>query len=347
MIFVKFRFLIFISLFCICSLSTAEETTGPTPPPAQTTVEKLTSLIKASAGLGMRNTNWSHIEKTNNTQMSYTVDSTNNAIMEGDISIPSVAVKFGFNLLPENTNFNRIQQSAGYLGFRGFTVFSEGGRFAGHAKYNGRITAQQTRDVDFNQAYRFTELDYTFSFGAEGQPRIPILVGLRYTSWDLPAEICLLHQGQSSGPTVFDPTFKAKFYSLIFGMDFFKTDFIQTTDEEKITPGWGVMFKFITGFGFGKSQIGDVAANASKILYNKTMTTQDPSVFTVHTSGQLGPKYTFTIAKLRAVIGLGYDWNLLMLINTSAKAQNSTTTQPVAYPNFVYQGWIMRGFVDF
>lgn len=300
--------------------------------------EKLDNFT-LSAGIGYRDTTWKHIEDAGNTNTTYTITKAKYTIVEGDIGIPKISAKIGFNAHKESSGLSKANQFAAYLGIKGMSIRSEQGKFAGQAHFAGAITSEQTADVSFEQVYRFTELDYTFV--SRG---VAFLFGVRKTKWILPTEIALLGPGDSSGPTVFDPDFEANITSLIFGMDYSRRDFL---NANKWTPGWGVMFSFHMGVGLGSSKIGDKAVRAAKSIYGTKMTDSSPGVFTIHSNGQLGPKYNFAFFGLKGMLGIGYDWNLLMLLGTARPARFSNEVQPVPYPNFVYHGPIVRSHITF
>ncbi len=287
-----------------------------------------------SAGVGYRQTTWNHIEDADNTNANYTVKSANYTIVEGDIQHKELYLKVGFNAQKETGGLEKASQFMGYLGIKGISIRSERGKFVGRVYFGGTISAEQTRDIEFEQTYSFTEIDYSTIFNGT-----PMTFGIRKTKWKIPTEIALLGPGESSGPTIFDEDFEAEITSFIFGMDYFKHDFLH---PENITPGLGALFNFFGGFGFGTSKIGKVAEDAVKSEFNKTITENEPGIFAIHTSGQLGVKYVFEKKGVTGIVGAGYDWNLLMLLGTPKEAITSNEVQPVAYPNFVYQGPILR-----
>ncbi len=316
----------------------AQETASSTVT-ASASAKKSDPLFEVSAGLGLRDTTWKHIESADNTTMDFKIKRTTYSIIEGDFSVPKIATKLGFNAYQDvNKNIGKIKQFAGYLGFSRMTLKTEGGKFAGHAHFSGLITSAQRRDIDFDQKYSLYQVDI---WPAD---EFPMYFGLRHTKWKLPTEIALLHQGKDSGPTVFDEDFETSFYSLIFGVDSFK---YLAMKKEESSLGWGFMGLFELGMGYGKSKIGQKAQDASVQLFNKRMTESNPAVMALHTTGQLGPSYKFALGPTRLSLGVGYDWNLLMVINLSKEAKNSTETSPVAYPNFVYHGPIVRLYGTF
>jgi hypothetical protein len=128
------------------------------------------------------------------------------------------------------------------------------------------------------------------------------------------------------------------------GFDLFKNDWM---NRPVIPDGWGIMFRFEGGVGFGSSQIGNGAAAAAQSVYNETMVSQTPPVFAVTVTGQLGPKYTFSVGDFKGIVGVGYDYNMLVLVNMGTKAYTSDQAQAVAYPSFIYQGWIARLYGTF
>lgn len=305
----------------------------PSSPPAA-----IPKKILISAGFGYRDTKWTHIEDPSNTNAKYNVDNARHKIVEGDLSIPLVSMKLGFKIQQDSGGISDIREFMGYLGFKSLSLKSERGKFTGKAHFNN--SPQPARDITFDQIYQYTEVDYTFLIGKEGEHQLPQFFGFRYTNWKLPAEIAILSPGQSSGPTVFDDNFQSEFYSILYGMDYFATDLIHL--PEKFSNGFGLLLAYNIGLGWGKSKISDQAVKDVKTYYSKTVTEKEPPVFTVHGTGQLGPKYSFEAWGLRAVFGIGWDWNLLMLLNMSKEATKSSEVQAAAYPNFVYQGWIAR-----
>lgn len=327
-------------LFSLCisiSLFAQEaSTTSATPTEVK---KKDDPFFTASVGLGLRDTTWKHIESADNTTMDFKIKKTTYSILEGDLSIPKWAAKLGFNAYQDlNNDIGKVKQFAGYLGFSRMTLKTESGKFAGHAHFSGQITSEQSRDVDFDQKFTYYQIDVWPS------EDFPMYVGLRHTTWKLPTEIALLHMNQNSGPTVFDEDFETSFYSLLFGVDTFK--YFAMKNEES-SNGWGVMALFEIGMGYGKSKIGQKAQNAAYQIYGKRMTESNPSVMALNSAGQLGPSYKFSLGPAKLSLGVGYDWNLLMVINLSKKATTSTETSPVAYPNFVYHGPIVRLYGTF
>lgn len=329
---------LFITLSTITSAeTTADSITASSTP--QTPPEKIKDdSIIASAGIGFRNTTWKHIEDASNTTMKFDIDTAQYTLVEGDLTIPKIAVKLGINVYQDSNELSKVKEFAGYLGFSRMTLRTESGKFKGKAHFSGLLGSGQQRDLVFDQTFRFMQIDIWPS------DEIPFFIGLRHTTWKLPTEIALIYPGKTSGPTVLDPDFETSFYSLLGGFDFFKHNAIKT---KNYSPGWSALFNMAVGMGYGKSHIGDSAARSAKENFNKTLTETDPSVMVLHTSGQLGPAYNFQIKDFRLALGVGYDWNLLMLINTSKKASSSTEAQPVAYPNFVYHGFIVRAYGSF
>ena len=291
-----------------------------------------------SAGLGYRTTNWSHFESPSNTNVTYQVKTATNTIVEGDLAVPKTGLRLGFSATTDG-GISDASRYLGYLGFEGLSLRSETGSFSGSAHLSGLIATGQSRDVNFQQVYHYTELDYTFHL-SEG---VPWFVGLRYTKWNLPAEIALLSANQTSGPTTLDSGFQSSFYSLLSGFDLFKDPIL--IGDEKPSSGFGVMGSFVVGIGLGNASVSDATAQNVQAIYSKTLSSQSLDVFTVHLTGQLGPKYTFISNGFSGSVGIGYDINLLDLI-ASQTGDGSTTPSnqldPVAYPNFIYQGWIFR-----
>lgn len=321
----------------------AEPSASPTPPPATPEGEpgnREHTLF--SAGLGYRTTNWSHFENPSNTNVTYNVNTATNTIVEGDIVLPVAGIRLGFSATPDG-GISNASRYFGYLGFKGFSLKTETGNFSGNAFFSGQVAPGESRSVNFNQVYHYTELDYTVKMSGV----FPWLFGLRYTTWNLPAEIALLSTS-SSGPTILDPDFQSSFYTILSGFDVFKDQILLA--NEKPSSGFGVMGSFLVGIGFGTSQISQATAQNVQTIYGKTLSTTTPGVFTVHLSGQLGPKYTFIWGNFVGVIGVGYDINVLDLIAASSGDGSSTPANqldPVAYPNFLYQGWILRSVATF
>jgi len=329
----------------------ATPTPLPTPMPTPPVVEapsvepKKEKKTMASAGIGFRNTHWSHLEEPSNTNVSYDIADAKYTSVEGDINIPFLKVKLGINVQQDASSLSNIRGFAGYLGISRMSLVSEQGNFSGKAHFSGQIAPGEARDVSFQQVYRNTELDYTFFMGDE-PVTIPVYLGLRYTEWNLPAEEALLSTGQSSGPTILDPDFQAKFYSLLAGMENFKSRLAY--DPEHWSPGWGVMANWQIGLGLGTAKIGAATAQNVLTIYKKPVSDTSPGVFTFYTVGQLGPSYGIRVGDFRAIVGIGYEWNVLMLITTGNTDSTSTSQlDAVAYPNFLYQGVIGRFFAAF
>lgn len=319
-------------------LETAPQPTA-TVPGAETKQQPQEDKWIVSAGVGFRDTSWSHFEDPSNTNTKYNVKNARNTIVRGDLSVPKVAAKFGINLQQEAGEFSEIKNFAGYFGIKKMSLVSERGKFSGSAYFSGNIAPGQSQEVSFDQEYQFTELDYSFS-----NTGVAMYFGLRHTKWKLPAEIALTSPGETSGPTVFDVDFETEFYSIIYGMDFLENDLLIT---EEWTPGWGVMFSFLVGLGWGESKIGQEAIDAVDTIYGKTVVDKNPPVFAVHTSGQIGPKYKMMVGKLKAVFGIGYDWNALLVLGMGEEAVLSSEVMASPYPNFIYQGLIARAHATF
>ena len=213
-------------------------TPAPITPEAPSEEPKKKPKTTASAGLGYRNTHWSHLEDPSNTNVTYNIADAKYTIVEGDINVPMLKIKLGINVQQDSGSLSNIRGIAGYLGVDRMSLVSEQGNFSGQAHFSGQIAPGEARDITFQQVYRNTELDYTFFLGDEPMT-IPVYVGLRYTEWDLQAEEALLGPGQSTGPTILDPNFQAKFYSFIGGMENFKSRLAY--DPDNWSPGWGIM----------------------------------------------------------------------------------------------------------
>lgn len=317
-----------------------EPSAGAAPQPPPIPQETGTRKVLVSAGIGVRNTHWEHMEDPGNTNASYDVKDAQYTIISGDLTIPHVATKLGFNMANDSGGVSDLKQIGGYVGVSNFSIVAEKGKLGGRAYFSGSISSEQSRDIEFDQEYLYTEVDYS-----PDSEEFPFYFGLRYTKWKLPGEIALLGPGASSGPTIFDADFESAFYSIIFGMDLLKRDLLQKPDEWP--SGFGVMFTFLTGLGWGSSKIGHKAVRAVSSIFGKEVTEKEPGVMTVHLATQVGPKYGFTIGGLKGILGIGYDWNILMLLQMARNAESSTEVMPVAYPNFIYRGLIFRAHMVF
>ncbi|OFZ38514.1 MAG: hypothetical protein A2504_11170 [Bdellovibrionales bacterium RIFOXYD12_FULL_39_22] len=299
----------------------------------------------------MRATSWNNWKKTWD-HTTYDMTSTNHTIIEGDLSIPKISTKIGFNLQQDSGDLSKIKQYAGYLGFGYLSVKAERGKFTGTAHYKGLVSSEQSADINFDQIYSYTELDYNMAGVLPKGVQDFHYLGLRYTKWQLPSEIILTQE--SKAYTVIDPDYKTEFYSFILGEDSFTNELLYNSENWK--PGLDWIRSYVLGVGYGHCSVGSKAIRAAKSLYNLTMTETDYDILAGHISGQLGPMYGLALGGLRMAIGIAYDVNFLFVGKSPFSSQGMSLEYPAidsgkaavdTFPMFLYHGPIFRAHAAF
>ncbi len=306
--------------------------------------EEVSKKVTASAGIGYRSTSWYKWEKSWETRTSYDTETSTHTIIEGDITIPKISTRIGFNLQHESGSLDKVKQYSGYIGYKNIKIKTERGKFAGSINYSGPVSAEQSANMNYDQVYTYTELSFNIPQLPSGSDPEFDYMGFRYTKWNLPSLVYLVQEG-GSYHAVLDGDFQTEFYTFFIGKDSFTRDLLYS--PEKWKPSWAKMISYTLGAGYGSSKHGDKAIRAAKSIYGLTVTEKTNAIIAGHISGQFGVMYGIKVYDAKIMIGLGYDANFLFLGKSpfshfDVPADDSGRADMSTFPMFIYHGPILR-----